>query len=262
MTAIAPHDERDRVGHVSFRAVFWPGVRAYVAHVLVVAAVASVIGLVLTHLLEHSSLVSFDRRVVHDLAEARTHTLDRLTGWGTLPADPIPVAIVWLGGVALTALRTKHWRVPCTIMLAVGGEKLSYLVTTLIVRRPRPDVPTIGTRHATSSFPSGHVGSAISLWGSIAFLILVGLTSRSVRARVLAIIPVAIIAIDVALCRMYRGHHYPTDVVVGAAVGIIWIVFAVRIVDRLDRDPARRGPSGRRTVGRAPVGLGRPTPVG
>jgi undecaprenyl-diphosphatase len=172
--------------------------------------------------------------VVHDLAQARTHTLDRLTGWGTLPADPLPVAIVWFGAVIVTAVRTKHWRAPSTIMLAVGGEKLSYLLTTLIVRRPRPDVPTIGTRHATSSFPSGHVGSAISLWGSLAFLIVVGLTSRSTRAKVLAVIPVAILAIDVALCRMYRGHHYPTDVVVGAAIGVVWIVFATRIVDRLD----------------------------
>ena len=81
-------------------------------------------------------------------------------------------------------------------------------------------MPTVGTTYATSSFPSGHVASAITLYGSIALLIALR-RSSSVRAVLLAI--VALIALVVAVCRMYCGFHYVSDCVAGALVGAVWL---------------------------------------
>ena len=127
-------------------------------------------------------------------------------------------------------LLTRRAASPLFILLAVGGEKTTYFVTTLIVRRPRPDVPTIGARHVTSSFPSGHVGSSVSLYGSIAILVLMHSRHRSVGARAVAVGLVAIIATVVAYCRMYRGFHFLTDVVVGSLIGAVWLPIALRLV--------------------------------
>ncbi|MFG2503050.1 bifunctional phosphatase PAP2/diacylglycerol kinase family protein [Streptomyces sp. NPDC048441] len=89
------------------------------------------------------------------------------------------------------------------------------------VRRSRPvldAVPVI--RHlarqpVTSSFPSGHSASAA------AFATGVALESRGLGAVV------APVAASVAFSRVYTGVHYPSDVLVGAALGV-GAAYAVR----------------------------------
>ena len=135
------------------------------------------------------------------------------------------LVIVTAAGLLLVAVAVS-WRVstnvaaPVFLALAVGGEKLIYLISSSLVGRDRPPVPTVGTTYATSSFPSGHVASAITLYGSIALLIALR-RSASVRAALLAV--VALIALVVAVCRMYCGFHYLTDCVAGALVGAVWL---------------------------------------
>lgn len=81
------------------------------------------------------------------------------------------------------------------------------------VRRSRPVLDTVPViRHLshqpiTSSFPSGHSASAA------AFATGVALESRGLGAAV------APIAASVAFSRVYTGVHYPSDVLVGAALG-------------------------------------------
>ncbi|NBE56670.1 phosphatase PAP2 family protein [Streptomyces sp. YC537] len=89
------------------------------------------------------------------------------------------------------------------------------------VRRTRPvldHVPVV--RHLprqplTSSFPSGHAASAAAFAAGVA------LESRGLGA---ALAPVAF---SVGFSRIYTGVHYPSDVLVGAALGVS-AAFAVR----------------------------------
>ncbi|MFH8486782.1 bifunctional phosphatase PAP2/diacylglycerol kinase family protein [Streptomyces longisporoflavus] len=89
------------------------------------------------------------------------------------------------------------------------------------VRRSRPvmdAVPVI--RHLsrqpiTSSFPSGHSASAAAFAAGVA------LESRGMGAAV------APVAASVAFSRVYTGVHYPSDVLVGAALGV-GAAYAVR----------------------------------
>ena len=193
--------------------------------------VASAIGLLLTHVFEHSALVRLDIRLDNTLASHRTARLNTLTGVGTFFADPLPVATALLLAIVITACVVRHWRAPLFLAVAVGGEKLSYYLSTLIVNRPRPQVPTVGTVHVTSSFPSGHVGSAISLWASIALLTMTLVAGRlSRRAVVVAILVGLLFASEVGFSRLYRGHHFLTDVLVGAAIGTVWVVLSYRVV--------------------------------
>jgi membrane-associated phospholipid phosphatase len=43
------------------------------------------------------------------------------------------------------------------------------------------------------------------------------------RARYLAIVPGVVVVLDVALSRLLRGVHYPTDVLAGIAYGLVWL---------------------------------------
>ncbi|HEV8296791.1 MAG TPA: phosphatase PAP2 family protein [Acidimicrobiales bacterium] len=214
---------------------------SFLAWLVAMTAVMSAIGLLLTHVLDHTAIVRFDERFAHTLADGRTHTLDRLTGMGTFIADPIPVATLWLLLVIAATIATRNWVAPAFPMIAIGGEKLSYFFTTLVVRRPRPDVPTLGQLHVTSSFPSGHVGSAISVYGSIALLLLWWFRRSSLRWRIPAGVIVALLAAIVGASRLYRGHHFVTDVIVGAMVGVTWLLIAHHLLWHCLPERERRG---------------------
>ncbi|MFD9224272.1 bifunctional phosphatase PAP2/diacylglycerol kinase family protein [Streptomyces sp. NPDC060064] len=89
------------------------------------------------------------------------------------------------------------------------------------VRRARPLLDTVPVirrlkrQPFTSSFPSGHAASAA------AFATGVALESKTWGAIV------APVAASVAFSRVYTGVHYPSDVLVGAALGV-GAAFAVR----------------------------------
>jgi undecaprenyl-diphosphatase len=198
-------------------------------------AIVSTIGLLLTHIFDQSWIGHLDSRLATSLEAHRTPRLTSLTGKGTFFADPLTVASLWALAVLVVTVVERRWRPPLFIMVAIGGEKLSYYISTLIVRRPRPPVETIGQRHVTSSFPSGHVGSSISLYAGVTLLVL-ALHAGRLRPRIIAITFAvgAIFAAMVGYSRMYRGHHFLTDVIVGASVGAVWVAISYRVVLRPD----------------------------
>jgi len=210
--------------------------------VAVMVVLVSTTGLLLTHVFDQSWLGHLDVRLAKSLEAHRTPRLTSLTGKGTFPADPLTVASLWLLAVIVVSFVERHWRAPFFIMVAIGGEKLSYYLSTLIVRRPRPPVETIGQRHVTSSFPSGHVGSAISLYAGVTLLVLLLVYGR-LRPWIVVVTTVvgAFFAAMVGYSRMYRGHHFLTDVIVGAAVGTTWVIIWYRVILRpyLDERNAR-----------------------
>jgi undecaprenyl-diphosphatase len=80
------------------------------------------------------------------------------------------------------------------------------------------------------SFPSGHALFAVCFFGGIAVLLSHRLRGRLARALVWTVALVLIFLIGVS--RVYLGVHYPTDVIGGFAVGIVWVA-SVAAGDRL-----------------------------
>jgi undecaprenyl-diphosphatase len=106
----------------------------------------------------------------------------------------------------------------------------------VVVGRDRPPVPTVGSTYATASFPSGHVGSTIVLYGSIALVVGALTGSRAWRAGLLAL--TAVLAAIVGFCRMERGFHYPTDVAAGVVIGVTWLWATWHLLVRANHDAA------------------------
>ncbi|MGH2392537.1 MAG: phosphatase PAP2 family protein, partial [Candidatus Limnocylindria bacterium] len=146
---------------------------------------------------------------------------------------------LWMGmAAALAAFGGRFGkRAAMRGMLAVGAASfLSNLPAKLAFRRARPqlEVP-IARRLAriplSTSFPSGHAASAFAF-----------ATAVSIEKPQLA--PVVFpLAGAVAYSRIYTGVHYPTDVVVGAAIGAGVAMATRRMWPATDDEPASTRPS-------------------
>src|SRR3954452_8410310 len=169
----------------------------------------------------------WDLDVARWFVDHRSSTLDPLAEGATWLAETITLPVVLLVALLIAWRVSENVAAPVFLALAVGGEKLLYFVSSLIVGRDRPPVPTVGTSYATSSFPSGHVASTVTLYGSIALLIALH-RSPTVRAALLAF--VGFLAAMVAACRMYTGFHYLSDSVAGVLVGGLWLAVVYRTV--------------------------------
>src|SRR5215211_1192481 len=142
----------------------------------------------------------------------------------------LPSAIYLLAcavvAVAVAALAWRRWREPMLVAVAVAGEVGIFLLVTLMVDRDRPPVRHLDVAPPTSSFPSGHTAATIALWGALA--ILASERARSALVRGLFLTLAVVLPLLVASSRLYRGMHFPSDVLAGAALGGLWLLATVR----------------------------------
>ena len=179
------------------------------------------LGLLDVHVLAHSRFGRADGSVDSTLAHHRDHLLNALTLGVTDAASTMPVIAAAVIVVITAGLVFRRWREPLFVVTAIVGEVAIFVITTLAVHRPRPNVVRLDHAPPTSSFPSGHTAAAVALCGSIAALV-VCYGARAVWRR-LAIAVAILFPIAVAASRLYRGMHYPTDVLGGALLGFTWL---------------------------------------
>ena len=176
-------------------------------------------------LLVHGSVQSFlgraDTQISQWAIQHRMPTLDAVTHVGSMMADTIVALAVTAVAVVGFRLWLGRWRESLVTVVAIVGELLIFLVITATVHRARPAVPQLDQAPPTSSFPSGHTGAAIALYGCLAVILLRNVTPRWVAVS-LAMLG-SLIPIVVTASRVDRGMHYLTDVLAGALASGIWL---------------------------------------
>ena len=183
----------------------------------------------------------FDDPISRSVAEERRGWLDTVAEAGTLLGDTpvglgVGAAAALLGGLALRSL------VPAVfVALADGGHGGVYWLATHADPRDRPPVeildPGLVPDH---SFPSGHVGTAVAVYGAAAVLLAVWLRLRGVASRAarLPVVLLACVPLVVAASRLYQGAHHLTDILTSLAYGSVWLavlVIVLRLVPRSAR---------------------------
>ena len=222
----------------------WPaclsGARTAAAGYLVLTVVLIGAGLLVSHALTHS-IGRWDEHVNALFVGQRTHTDDLITGAFTVLANApgiIGVAVI----VSAMAAVSHRTRLALLLVVGLAVEMACFLTVNYTVERPRPHVKHLGTTPSTYSWPSGHVGATLVVYGGIALM--VTLTTRRVLPRILSWTVAVAVTACVGLSRVYRGEHHPTDAVAGLVLGVGALITATLAVRaRAGRMPVREGSS-------------------
>lgn len=207
---------------------------------LALLAVLVGVGLLITHVLEHTWPFSVEDGV------DRTLAAHRVAGWtsvsaffSTVGSTGVIIGVLLVVAVALR-LVLHRWRESVFLVLAVTAQAVMFFLTTLVISRQRPGVPHLDRSPPTSSFPSGHTGASTALYVGLAVVVWWH-RCRHPALRALAGLLV-LVPVCVALSRLYRGMHHPSDVVMAMVNGGTCVLVAARAVllPRLPDGLARR----------------------
>ncbi|MDF9811226.1 diacylglycerol kinase family protein [Streptomyces sp. SPB162] len=176
-------------------------------------------GLLLTKWLVKVPPFTSEDGINRAFAAHRSADWNSITYWVSQAGNTQAVVLVTTVALALLLLPVlgdRYQREALFLAASVALQSLVFLTVTAAVDRARPDVAHLDVAPPTSSFPSGHTGAATALYGGLAVLALLRFRGgrRYVIATVLFAVPVL-----VAAARLYRGMHYPTDVLCGLLNG-------------------------------------------
>lgn len=164
----------------------------------------------------------------------RSSVLDgpmRTVSWLGEPAGLITLILV---GSAALWRPSRRWALLLPLVMA-GTGALQYL-GKWAVARPRPN-------EAPWGFPSGHVLSLAVYLGIVAF-VLVTLSDRHRRFRVLSCFACGALLGAVAVSRIYLDMHWLSDVLGGFTLGTAYLLVAIWLGLRLPVPRAALAPEG------------------
>jgi undecaprenyl-diphosphatase len=191
------------------------------------------IGYLLTRPLRGTAFERWDESIVRSFVGHRAPQWDTVTHWMTFGAETYTVIAIGLVFFVGIRVRLHRWRESLFLLAAVLGEVTIFICSTLVIDRSRPPVPHLDDAPPTSSFPSGHTAAAVTLYGALALIALS--SSRRPWLRVSAVTVAPVVPICVGLARLYRGMHYPTDVLAGALLGLLWLTISAMVILRRPR---------------------------
>ena len=168
-----------------------------------------------------------DRTIPHWFA---AHRAASWTHWSliftTLGASQA-ILIAALATCVVFLAVTRHWRPVIFVATVMFGELAAFLVAAAVVRRPRPDVTQLDQHLPTSAYPSGHEAATCCLYVAVAILVI-----GHARGwwRWLFLIPAIAMPVLVALSRMYRGEHHPTDILGSLLFSALWLTATTLLI--------------------------------
>ncbi|KPB03970.1 hypothetical protein AAV98_14505 [Bacillus sp. CHD6a] len=109
-------------------------------------------------------------------------------------------------------------------ILAIVGGGIFIFVLKYFFQRERP---TFAPEYDGNgySFPSGHALGSFILYGFIIYLI--GREKRFFKMRMFVIGLLSVLVISIGISRVYLQVHYPSDILAGYAVGMIWLICCI-----------------------------------
>jgi len=185
----------------------------------IILAVVLVAGWLLTHMLA-SSVDPWDNDVSRWFAHERTPELNGVADVGTfLGETPVGMGVAAVVA-AVVSLWKRSIRPAAFLAVVVAGIGGFYWVATTLITRQRPPVPILDPGLvADDSFPSGHVATAVAVYGGTALLCWWLLPRTRPWVWVLMLVPAF-----VALSRLYQGAHHLTDVLSSVFYTSAWLV--------------------------------------
>ncbi len=163
---------------------------------------------------------TWDEVVPTWFAARQTPALNDLSWWWSKAGDTHAILLISMIFCPLVLAIWRRWRPLLFVALTMFGELTLFLASAAAVDRPRPPVENLDGPMPTSSFPSGHMAATLCLWVAIAVIVFPR-TDRWWRWLFVAL--AVVLPVGVAVSRMYRGMHHPTDFMGAIMLTGLWI---------------------------------------
>ena len=151
------------------------------------------------------------------------------------------LTVVVLAIAGFLAMTRKSHAALFVLASVAGGVLISQSMKWAFAR-PRPDLVPHGAEVFSASFPSGHSMMAAVVYLTLGALLARTQTDRAVKTYVLVI--AIMLAVLVGVSRVYLGVHWPTDVLAGWALGGVWALICLLVMQWLQtRGQVEDGPA-------------------
>jgi membrane-associated phospholipid phosphatase len=157
-----------------------------------------------------------DDAILNGIHHFSSPALDKLAVAVTTLGNP---AVVVIGvAVAAAVLAYKRYRRQAVFLLfSAAGTAAINVIIKFLFHRDRPSLWARIVTENSYSFPSGHAMISSALAFSVIIL------CWHTRYRWLVVIVSTLFFLLVSLSRLYLGVHFPSDVVGGWSVSLLWI---------------------------------------
>ena len=167
---------------------------------------------------------SLDRSLLLWIHQFANPQLDRVMLFVTALGDPGMVITVFISTIAWLGMKRRYSDGIRFLIICAGGILINQ-VMKLFFAKPRPELWTRLINEHSFSFPSGHAVGSMVVYGFIAYILAKELP---VYRRYLYAIA-SILTIAIGFSRLYLGVHYPTDIIAGYGVGILWLITCLKV---------------------------------
>ncbi|KGN39864.1 phosphatase PAP2 family protein [Knoellia aerolata] len=186
---------------------------------------------------DRDGIAAVDQPVLDAAVAARTPFRSELATHFTDLGGPVVMPVVAVVVAVGLALLWRRWT-PVVLMAIAGLGSLAMTVSgkQLTARLRPPESLAVPPFETSPSFPSGHTLNATVILGLTAYLLVLWINRRRVRALVIVVL--GVLVVGMGLSRVFLGHHWLTDVVAGWAVGLAWLAVVItghRVRITLDR---------------------------
>lgn len=168
----------------------------------------------------------WDAQILLFAAAHRSETLDVFFRGVTWLGSLYVLAPITILMSAFLLYRQKRWEA-LLLIIGFGGAVLLAHLAKMLLNRPRPDLITpLVALPADSSFPSAHTTQIVAFTLCMVLIIRKAMPEWQFSAALIAFM----LVIAVAVSRIYLQVHFPSDVLGGIALSILWVALVQRIL--------------------------------
>ena len=214
------------------RMVSWLEVVSIELAIVLVAFIAAVVTVIFfTKLIfvdkkDHFDLAVFE--MIRPMISSRTTSLvNFFTFFGgqffLIPANLLLIAYMFF-------IEKNKWFALQVLSVSISSLLLMFFLKYLF-QRPRPISPLL-TEVRGMSFPSGHAFMSFAFFGLLIYIIYEEVKNKWLKLSLILFFILMTLAIGFS--RIYLRVHYASDVIVGFATSLVWLVVAVSILHRVE----------------------------
>lgn len=162
-----------------------------------------------------------DTAILLAIQKLHTPLLDQIMVGVTFLGEPLALVSICLG-VEIFLLYNRRPEKTKLAIATASAIGLNFLLK-LLFGRARPALWDRLVNVGFHSFPSGHAMVSMVIYGFIGYILAKEFPQYEKQISALAIV----LILAIGFSRLYLGVHWPTDVLAGYAIGLVWLIVCI-----------------------------------